>query len=196
MILGTFYFCISLCFRPYNEYYLVAYIANMTSSPGSKSNTYFETYYGTSGAPPGDGDHPIPRTYEGYELLTDQDQFVSSFIPLFNSYLSKGYLNNQYYMDLNTRWLKADKLFWYKTLGSSGTIWGNLVQNITWGAGAGLGPNGYSVEKIESSPDLIISAAIMAGFLPFADTDQLREEINAQLETMYTQNICAYQVKL
>ena len=99
-------------------------------------------------------------------------------------------------MDLNTKWLKADKLFWSKALGSSGTIWGNLVQNITWGAGAGIGPSGYSVEKIDSSSDLIISGAIMAGFLPFADTDQLRQEINDQLETMYNDNICAYQVKI
>ena len=88
------------------------------------------------------------------------------------------------------------KLFWLKALGSSGTIWGNLVQNITWGAGAGIGPSGYSVEKIDSSSDLIISGAIMAGFLPFADTDQLRKEINDQLETMYNDNICAYQVKI
>ena len=36
----------------------------------------------------------------------------------------------------------------------------------------------------------------MAGFLPFADTDQLRKEINDQLETMYNDNICAYQVTL
>ena len=35
--------------RPYNEYYLVALIANMTAAPGSKANVYFETYYGTSG---------------------------------------------------------------------------------------------------------------------------------------------------
>ena len=188
-------FCVLFFFtRPYNEYYLVAYLANMTSATGSKSNTYFETYYGTSGAPAGDGNYPVPKTYWGYDLLTDQPRFVASFIPLFNAYLSKGYLNSQYYMDLNTRWLKADKLFWSKALGSTGTIWGNLVQNITWGAGAGIGPSGYSVEKIDSSSDLVISGAIMAGFLPFADTDQLRQEINGQLETMYNNNICAYQV--
>ena len=36
-----------------------------------------------------------------------------------------------------------------------------------------------------SSSDLVISAAIMAGFLPFADTEELRGEINSQLETMF-----------
>ena len=30
--------------RPFNEYYLVAYLANMTSAVGSKANQYFETY--------------------------------------------------------------------------------------------------------------------------------------------------------
>ena len=50
---------------------MVAYIANMTSELGSKANIYFETYYG-SGVPVGDGDHPMAKTYQGYELLTDQ----------------------------------------------------------------------------------------------------------------------------
>ena len=55
-----------------------------------------------------------------------------------------------------------------------------------WGAGAGPCPTGYCVEKINNQgTDLIISAAIMAGFLPFADTEELRGEINSQLETMF-----------
>ena len=45
--------------------------------------------------------------------------------------------------------------------------------------------SGYSVERIDGSSDLVISAAIMAGFLPFADTEELRGEINFQLETMF-----------
>ena len=45
--------------------------------------------------------------------------------------------------------------------------------------------SGYSVERIDGSSDLVISAAIMAGFLPFADTEELRGEINSQLETMF-----------
>ena len=45
--------------------------------------------------------------------------------------------------------------------------------------------SGYSVERIDGSSDLVISAAIMAGFLPFADTEEQRGEINSQLETMF-----------
>ena len=114
---------------------------------------------------------------------------------------------------MNTRWLKADKLYWSKALSDQSNIWGTPIRNITWGAGAGpdfeyhyshaqyilrVGPgvSGYSVERIDGSSDLIISAAIMAGFLPAADTEELRQEINDQLETMYTNDICAYPVTL
>ena len=45
--------------------------------------------------------------------------------------------------------------------------------------------SGYSVERIDSSPDQIISAAIMAGFLPLAETGAETEEINTQLEGMW-----------
>ena len=78
-------------FRPYNEYYLVALLANMTSPPGSKANLHFETYYSTEGEPQGDCCHPVTKNYQGYDLLTDNPAiFMSSFIPQFNSYLSKG----------------------------------------------------------------------------------------------------------
>ena len=53
-----------------------AYIANKTSEPGSKANIYFETYYGTSGAPVGDINHPATVAYEGYELLSDSPSNV------------------------------------------------------------------------------------------------------------------------
>ena len=44
-------------------------MANLTSAAGSKGNLYFETYYATSGEPPGDGSHPVHKDYHGYELL-------------------------------------------------------------------------------------------------------------------------------
>lgn len=183
--------------RPYNEYYLVALLANMTSPPGSKANLHFETYFSTEGEPQGDGSNPVTKNYWGYDLLTDNPAiFMSSFIPQFNTYLSKAYQDNQFYWDMNTRWLKADKLYWSKALSDQSNIWGTPIRNITWGAGAGPGVSGYSVERIDGSSDLIISAAIMAGFLPAADTEELRQEINAQLETMYTNDICAYPVTL
>ena len=169
----------------------------MTSTAGSKANLHFETYYSTEGEPQGDGSNPVTKNYWGFDLLTDNPGiFMSSFIPQFNTYLSKAYQNNQFYWDMNTRWLKADKLYWQKALNDQSTIWGTPIRNITWGAGAGPGVIGYSTERIDESKDLIISAAIMAGFLPAADTEELRQEINDQLETMYTNDICAYEVTL
>merc|ERR1712107_165058 len=50
------------------------------------------------------------------------------------------------------------------------------------------------VERINGSADLVISAAIMAGFLPAAPTEAIREEINQQLDWLYTNNVCAYPV--
>ena len=175
----------------------MAYLANMTSPVGSKANKYFETFMSSSGQPAGDGAFPVLKTYKGFDLLTDHvDFFMSSFIPQFNYYLAKGYQNNQYYTDMNTRWLKADKLFWSLKLKESSTIWGTPVLNRTWGAGAGPcpPPNWYCVDRIAKSDDLVVSAAIMAGFLPNADTPELKQEINSQLEWMYENDVCAYPV--
>jgi len=151
----------------------------------------------TEGEPAGDGTYPVHKNYHGYDLLTDQAGiFMSSFIPQFNYYLARGYQTNQFYRDMNTRWLKADKLYWSLALDESSSIWGSPVLNRVWGAGAGPCPTGYCVERIDRSPELIISAAIMAGFLPSADTEELREEINSQLEWMYENEVCAYSVHL
>lgn len=78
--------------RPYNEYYLVAYLAKINSNPGSKAEQYFETYFGSTGSPPGDDYYPVHKNYWGYDLLTDNPNiFMSSFIPQFCYYLSKAY---------------------------------------------------------------------------------------------------------
>ena len=65
------------------------------------------------------------------------------------------------------------------------------------------GPSGYSVEKIQHSPDLVrkyfdnwhptvifevVSAAIMAGFLHAAD-DKMRETINSELRWLYDNQV-------
>jgi len=133
----------------------------------------------------------------GYQLMSDQSAYRSGFVPLFNTYLSKGYLNNPFYQKMNSDWIKADKLWWQLNLNSTSNIWGKPVENLVWGMGAGPGPNGYYyVDAIDDNNKMITSAAIMAGFLPFADTEEMREEINSELETMYTEDICSYPVTL
>ena len=95
---------------------------------------------------------------------------MSSFIPQFNHYLSRGHQENSYYQDqILPNWLQADYKYWSLALNENSQIWGQNVYGKVWGAGAGPGPSGYSVERIDGSKNLVISAAIMAGFLPMAD---------------------------
>ena len=63
--------------------------------------------------------------------------------------------------------------YWSLALNESSTVWGKKVYGKVFGAGAGPGPSGYSVERIDGSPDLVVSAAIMAGFLPAAKQGEL-----------------------
>ena len=204
--------------RPFNEYYLVAYLAYLADpAPASKASVYFSTYCAPVGIPPGDGTYPVHRPYQGYDLLTDNPNiFMSSFIPQFCYFESRGFHSNAYYSSiLLPDWLDADMLFWARSLDSSSRIWGTPVQGKIFGLGAGPGPNGYQVERIEGeaiegrpigtttasippsgSDDLVMSAHIMAGFLPVARTSALRDEINADLAFLYDNDVCAYTLYL
>ena len=59
--------------------------------------THFETFFETfsslcsAGAPPGANGHPVPITYEGFALLTDNynNYFMSSFIPQVKTILTQ-----------------------------------------------------------------------------------------------------------
>ena len=133
----------------------------------------------SQGPPPGDGSYPHHINYWGYDLLSDNpNRFMSSFIPQFCYYLSRGFQQNSYYAGrLLPDWLNADMKYWSLALNEDAEIWGTPVYGKVWGAGAGPGPSGYSVERIDGSPDRIISAAIMAGFLPSATQGELKETI-------------------
>ena len=185
--------------RPYNEYFLVAYLANMTSNNSdSKAAKYFNTYMEINGGEPvGDGRYPVHKAYYEYDLLTDQpNKFMSSFIPQFCNYLSKGYqMNNFYTKTMFPVWLQADQLYWFKEIDENSTVWGVSVQGKLFGAGAGPGISGYSVERINGSQNLIVSAAIMAGFLPAGNSTE-RKQINKQLKWLYQQNVCSYPIEV
>ena len=109
----------------------MAYLANKTSASGSKAAQYFATYMGNEGEPPRDGvePHPVPVNYFGHQLLSDgPGRFLSSFIPQFNYYLSRGAQTNPFYVTLFQEWMMADKLFWEKTLTAEANIWGTPVR--------------------------------------------------------------------
>ena len=51
------------------------------------------------------------------------------------------------------------------------------------------------MSHVSTPQDLVISAAIMAGFLPAAEAS-LRTQINEQLAWLYENDVCAYEVAL
>jgi len=90
--------------RPYNEYYLVAYVAKLTTkNNATKAAKYFQIYYDATNRPQGpvgDGMRPVHKDYWGYNLLTDNNNtFMSSFIPQFCYYLSKEFHQSEYYTE-------------------------------------------------------------------------------------------------
>lgn len=181
--------------KPYNEYYIVAYLAKlMDPNPSSKASRYFETYHGSSGAPVGGADgHPVHRNYWGYDLLTDGDKFMSSFIPQFCWFQTKGFQENAYYSkQLLKAWLQADLKFWDLITSESTEIWGKKVKGKIFGCGAGPGhDSGYTVNRIDGKEEPIFSAAIMAGFLSVDDAD-MRRSINEQLQWLVDNSVCVY----
>jgi hypothetical protein len=167
--------------RPYNEYYLVSYLAAMFNGEvdDNKATRFFETYFGTTEKPAGDGTYPYDVSYYEYSLLTDNNiTYMSSFIPQFCWYQAKGYHTNDYYFkELYPNWLSADKLYWSNVIQNASLtpnpfneLWGlDISDRSFFGCGAGDSPTGYSVVRIDdTSLDFVFSAAIMAGFLPAA----------------------------
>ena len=127
----------------------------------------------TEGVPKGDGHHPVHKMYKNYDLMTDNPAiFMSSFIPQFCYYLARGFQENSYYMNsMLPDWFHADKEWWASVLPDDAKVWGTHVKDKVWGAGAGPSPTGYGVERIEGSKNLVVSPAIMAGFLPIANEE-------------------------
>merc|ERR1712137_427357 len=184
--------------NPYNEYYILAYIAkSMDSDPKSKASQYFETYHATSGEPVGSHGHPVQRNYWGYPLLTDQaSKFMSSFIPLFCWYQTKAFQTNTYYKSMLKDWLQADMKYWDLITNDTSEIWGKKVKGHVFGCGAGAGhDSGYTVNRIDGDEEPIFDAAIMAGFLAVDDAS-LRREINTRLNWLMDNEVCTYEKTL
>jgi len=181
---------------PYNEYYIVAYLAQlMDPAADSKATRFFDTYHGYSAAPAGRNGHPVKVTYNGHELLTDQpSNFMSSFIPQFCWFQTKGFQSNGYYaQSLFPAWLQADMDYWEVLLSQEDVkINGqSLREGKPFGCGAGPGTAGYVVNRINGTEEPHFSAAIMAGFLPVADAAQ-RQDINTRLAWLLDRDVCIY----
>lgn len=188
--------------QPYNEYYLVAYLAQNKNIAGTTSTavdlttaqSYFELFFGTSQAPKGNGQFPAAPTYHGYNLLSDGSSVPSSFIPQFCKFLSRSFSKSPFYSQLSASFMKADRAFWELSLNSSSMLDGFPVQGQVWGCGAGSTPTGYQATSVTNNPTLSFSAPIMAGFLKVDSTFTVN--ITAQLSYLYNNNICTYRKAL
>ena len=185
--------------RSYNEYYIVAYLAKITDPDNSVVQTFFETFFGTTGKPVGGQDgRPFTVSYNGFEALSDIDQhWVSSFVALSPRFLTKGFNQNPYYKtEMLPNWLNADKSFWRNSVEANITpfeVWGQNVENKVFGCGAGDSPNGgYTIQEINDvAPDYTFSIPIMAGFLGLND-DCLNREVKYNLDWLYENGVCSY----
>lgn len=177
--------------KPFNEYYIVAYMAKRQKS--EKASQYFETFFGTTGKPVGAQGFPKVFNYWGYELQTDHGGAVSSFIPQFCYFLTKGYQKNPYHMSVYRNWLAAELKFWDLAMPDDAQVWGKPVKGYVFGSGAGPDPTGYTADQIDNDRALTFSLPIMAGFLPAADAG-LRTQIVSQIRHLYDNDICAYKV--
>ena len=179
-------------------YHRFSYIVQLMDGSGAKAADYFNRYMAAvDSAPVGDGTYPFHKNYWGGDLLTDNPStFMSSFIPQFCWFQTRYFGSSPYYQRLFAAWLKADMKFWQLALPASSEIWGKAVAGRTFGAGVGPAPSGYHVDRIGGSSDLVVSAAIMAGFLGAADSPSLRQQINDMLSWLYDNEVYAYTLAL
>ena len=83
-------------------------------------------------------------------------------------YLSGHFNQNDAYMAIAENQAKADKLYWETSYPDTN------ANGLFWGLGAGAGPHGYVVDKIDESalPNLY-SPHIVAGWLPIMKQEAL-----------------------
>ena len=181
--------------RPFNEYFVLAYVGKIVEEEMKKdgpATAYFKRYFYN---PP----HSIPqllksggaaeKEYSGYKLWSDnQANFASSFQVQFCYYLSKFFQTNPTYQEIFRSQAAADKKYFQDKTRST-----SAFSSYQWGCGAGEypQPRGYFAAAIENNDKLVYSAPIIAGFFP-AETSSLN--IAEALKQLYDNNVCTFNV--
>ena len=137
---------------PFNEYYMLAYLAKLHEKSGNKAKNYFEELFGTSGKPVGRGDKPHFTNYNGHEMMSDvKDHRITTFTVQFPFFASKGFHDNPWYTGtLYPSWYQAERDFWTRSDGANvnwqavDASWGvSGIGQRAFGTGAGDSPAGY-----------------------------------------------------
>ena len=65
---------------PFNEYYIVSYLAKVHETDTSgRAHTFFEDCFGIDGKPVGRNSKPHTTSYNGHEMISDGNWLINSF---------------------------------------------------------------------------------------------------------------------
>lgn len=152
---------------PFNEYMITAWLARNDARNNILATALWEKHYADPAALP-------KKTYEGYELLTDWNHFLSNFVIQFPYYLCHHFTVSAAYGDYLTHAKDADKKWWELNTDQPAYV---------WGTGAGPALSGYNADSFDGNSGKICSPQILSGFLPInpAGLDDLKNLWNSGL---------------
>ena len=185
--------------QPFNEYYLVSYLAKEhESSEESLAKNHFTECFGDTDRPAGRNNKPVFTDYSGYEMMSDGNWFMTSFAVQFPWLTTKGMEENTWYRDhLFPDWAQADRQWFADQTqldwAGFGTSWGADPTGRLFGTGAGDSPSSYYVEKMGQDNHYIASAANMAGFMGASGQ---QSQISQDLEWLYDNGISYTKVRI
>lgn len=189
--------------RPFNEYYVLAYVGKVVEGEMNKSGpatAYFNKYYGNPPQSLKDAGAAY-KSYWGYNVWSDsENHFASSFQVQFCYYLSKFFQMNAVYKEFFIQSAAADWKYFRNVF--QNPAYKNIVTKYApyqWGCGAGEYPGGYFAAAIENNPKLVYSAPIIAGFFPADDAvsklqPQSYVHIEDSLDQLYANQVCTCDV--
>jgi hypothetical protein len=140
----------SLPAKPFNEYMITAWLAKNDLRDNTRATALWNKHYADPSALP-------KKTYEGYDLLTDGDHYLSNFVIQFPYYLCHPFTSSESYLNYLTNAMHADLEWWTLNTDQPAYI---------WGTGAGPALVGYHADSFDSNPGQICSPQIIAGFIP------------------------------
>ena len=170
---------------PFNEYYLLSYLAKIHEAEGNtRAASFFEDCFGEDGKPVGRNGYPFTTEYNGHEMMSDGNWLVTTFTVQFPWFAVKGMHDNKFWSEtVYPSWAAAERDYWSPSGGANvdwaafDTAWGvSGTAGHAFGCGAGDSPASYMVQSMDGSAYNIFSAANMAPFM--AVDDQVEADLN------------------
>ena len=139
----------NLPLKPFNEYMITAWLAKNDRRDNNAATALWDNYYDEPSA--------LPKIdYEGYQLLTDGDHYLSNFVIQFPYYLCHPFTTSDAYVTYLNHAMQADLKWWSLNSDQPEYVWGTL--------------SGYNADNFNFNPGKISSPQIIAGFIPIRTT--------------------------